>query len=59
MTNFDPHNPVYMFLYTVILDNIPDGFNIVRCNEQSNLIVISEKIKSAILNSRLKGIEFC
>lgn len=42
LTNFDPHNPVYMFLYTVILDNIPDGFNIVRCNEQSNLIVISE-----------------
>jgi hypothetical protein len=59
LTNFDPNNPNYMFLYTVILDNIPDGSNIVRCKEQPNLIVISDKIKSAILSADLKGVKFC
>ncbi|ELY2738786.1 hypothetical protein SMX71_001476 [Cronobacter dublinensis] len=59
LTNFDPNHPTYMFLYTVILDEISGGYNIVRCNEQPNLIVISGKVKSAILNSGLKGIKFC
>lgn len=59
LTNFDPNHPTYMFLYTVILSEISGGANIVRCNEQPNLIVISEKVKSAILNAGLKGIKFC
>lgn len=58
LTNFDPNHPTYMFLYTVVLDDMPDGANIVRCNEQPNLIVISDKVKSAILNAGLKGIKF-
>ncbi|WP_202983977.1 imm11 family protein [Gilliamella sp. ESL0232] len=59
LTNFDPNNPAYMFLYTVILDDIPDGYNIVRCKEQPNLIVINNKVKSAILSAGLQGIKFC
>ncbi|MEI7065064.1 DUF1629 domain-containing protein [Dickeya chrysanthemi] len=59
LTNFDPNNPCYMFLYTVLLDEIPDGFNIVRCNEQPTSIVVNDKVKLAILNSELRGIKFC
>lgn len=58
LTNFVLSHPTYMFLYTVVLDDMPDGANIVRCNEQPNLIVISDKVKSAILNAGLKGIKF-
>ncbi|CNC70176.1 imm11 family protein [Yersinia similis] len=59
LTNFDPNNPTYMFLYTELLNEIPGDFNIVRCAEQPASIVVNDKIKLAILNSGLKGIRFC
>ncbi|MFU0888665.1 imm11 family protein [Kluyvera sichuanensis] len=59
LTNFDPNNPTYMFLYTVLSDNIPEGLNMVRCKEQPNLLIVNDKIKSEILNADLKGIRFC
>ncbi|MGK9175121.1 hypothetical protein KXR87_18210 [Yokenella regensburgei] len=58
LTNFDPNHPNYLFLYAVILEDRADEYNIIRCNEWHNLIVISEKIKSAILKAELKGIKF-
>lgn len=59
LTNFDPNNPIYMFLYTVLLDEIPYDLNIVRCGEQPNFIVVSDKVKTAIFNAGLKGVRFC
>ncbi len=59
LTNFDPNNPTYMFLYTELLNEIPGDFHIVRCAEQPASIVVNDKIKLAILNSGLKGIRFC
>ncbi|MBI0473518.1 hypothetical protein EXT68_16890 [Pectobacterium parmentieri] len=59
LTNFDPNNPTYIFLYTVLLDEIPCNFNVVRCSEQPTSIVVSAEIKSAISNAGLKGITFC
>ncbi len=59
LMNFDPNNPVYMFLYTVLLDEIPYGLNIVRCAENPNLIVVSDKIKNLFVECGLKGMKFC
>lgn len=59
LTNFDPIDPTYMFLYTVLLESIPDDLNIVRCKEQPNLIVISDKVKSVISSAQLRGVRLC
>ncbi|EPC7690630.1 imm11 family protein [Providencia stuartii] len=59
LTNFAPHNPQYAFLYTVLLDEIPYSFDIVRSEETPNTIVVSDKLKIAIINAGLKNIEFC
>jgi len=59
LTNFDPSNPTYMFLYTVLSDVIPYDLNVVRCGEQPNFIVVSDKVKMAIFNAGLKGVKFC
>lgn len=59
-TNFDRANPEYMFYYMKIKENIFETQNIdmVRCKEMEAYIVVSEKIKRALFNAKLKGLQF-
>ena len=59
LTNFDPVNPTYMFLYTVIKEESPDGFDVVGCREQPSSIVVSNRIKEQLMKSGLSGLAFC
>lgn len=61
LTNFDPNNPNYMFYYMKLNDDIftdENNFNIVRCKEMSRTIVVSEKIKIALFDANMKGLQF-
>lgn len=57
-TNFDPHNPTYMFLYTVLFDAIGNDRDIVRCQEAPRGIVVSEALKTACFDAKLAGLLF-
>jgi hypothetical protein len=59
VTNFDPHNPEYRFLYTVFRDAFEIDLDIVRCQEKSTLIVVSDALKAACFDAKLHGLEFC
>jgi hypothetical protein len=48
----------YEFSYIVLIDNIPYDLNIVRCEENPNFLVVSNKIKEACYKSKMKGMEF-
>ncbi|WP_410481834.1 imm11 family protein [Pseudomonas plecoglossicida] len=59
ITNFDPNDPCYMFLYTVLLEEIPNNFNIVRCSERPTSIVVSETLKTKLKEGPFPGLIFC
>ena len=60
LTNFDPQEPEYMFYYMRLRDNLFKEFDIdiVRCREMHRCIVVNEKIKKALFDSGLKGLQF-
>ena len=60
LTNFDPQEPEYMFYYMRLRDNLFKEFDIdiVRCREMPRCIVVSEKIKKALFDAGLKGLQF-
>lgn len=60
LTNFDPQEPEYMFYYMRLKDNLFKEFDIdiVRCREMHRCIVVNEKIKKALFNAGLKGLQF-
>ncbi|EOW2136763.1 hypothetical protein N5C16_06110 [Stenotrophomonas sp. GD03908] len=59
LTNFDPANPSYMFLYTVIREESPDDFDVVRCRERPASIIVSNRMKEQLMKSGLSGLAFC
>jgi hypothetical protein len=60
LTNFDPQDPEYMFYYMRLRDNLFKEFDIdiVRCREMHRCIVVNEKIKKALFDAGLKGLQF-
>lgn len=60
LTNFDPQEPEYMFYYMRLKDNLFKEFDIdiVRCREMHRCIVVNEKIKKALFDAGLKGLQF-
>lgn len=58
LTNFDPVNPTYMFLYTVIKEESPDDFDVVGCHERPNSIIVSSRTKDLLMKSGLSGLAF-
>ena len=60
LTNFDPQEPEYMFYYMRLRDNLFKEFDIdiVRCREMHRCIVVNEKIKKALFDAGLKGLQF-
>ena len=58
VTNFDPHDPEYRFLYTVFRDAFESDLDIVRCQEKSTSIVVSDTLKAAFFDAKLHGLEF-
>ena len=60
LTNFDPQEPEYMFYYMRLKDNLfkEGDIDIVRCREMHRCIVVNEKIKKALFNAGLKGLQF-
>ncbi|MEJ7807446.1 MAG: DUF1629 domain-containing protein [Telluria sp.] len=58
VTNFDPHNPEYRFLYTVFRDSFESDLDIVRCQEKSSSLVVSDALKTACFNAKLHGLQF-
>lgn len=58
LTNFDPVNPTYMFLYTVIKEESPDDFDVVGCRERPNSIIVSSRTKDLLMKSGLSGLAF-
>jgi hypothetical protein len=58
VTNFDPHNPEYRFLYTVFRDSFESDLDIVRCQEKPSSIVVSDALKTACFDEKLHGLEF-
>ena len=59
VTNFDPHNPTYMFLYTVLSDSFESDLDIVRCEEERRAIVVNDALKTACVDAKLRGLLFC
>ncbi len=58
VTNFDPHDPTYMFLYTVLRDSFESDLDIVRCQEKSTSIVVNDTLKTACVEAKLHGLLF-
>lgn len=60
LTNFDPQEPEYMFYYMRLRDNLFKEFDIdiVRCREMHRCIIVNEKIKKALFDAGLKGLQF-
>ena len=60
LTNFNPQEPEYMFYYMRLKDNLFKGLDIdiVRCREMYRCIVVNEKIKKALFDAGLKGLQF-
>ena len=58
VTNFDPHDPTYMFLYTVLRDSFENDIDIVRCQEKPRSIVVSDALKTACFDAKLHGLAF-
>ena len=60
LMNFDRNNPEYMFYYMKLRENIfnDDNADIVRCEEMHRSIVVNDKIKKALFEAGLKGLQF-
>ncbi len=60
LTNFNPQEPEYMFYYMRLKENLFKGLDIdiVRCREMHRCIVVNEKIKKALFDAGLKGLQF-
>lgn len=60
LMNFDKNNPNYMFYYMKLKEELFAGnsIDIVRCEEMSRYIVVSEKIKKALFDANLRGLQF-
>ena len=60
LTNFNPQEPEYMFYYMRLKENLFKGLDIdiVRCREMQRCIVVNEKIKKALFDAGLKGLQF-
>lgn len=60
LTNFNPQEPEYMFYYMRLKGNLFKGLDIdiVRCREMHRCIVVNEKIKKALFDAGLKGLQF-
>ena len=59
VTNFDPHHPTYLFLYSVLRDAFESDLDIVRSQELSPAIVVGEALKIACVEAKLHGLLFC
>ncbi len=58
VTNFDPHNPTYRFLYTVLRDCFEDDLDIVRSQERPRGMVVGDALKTACFDANLQGLLF-
>ena len=59
--NFDVNNPDYMFYYMKLKDDIFEkelNFDVTLCEEMPRTVVVSERIKKALFNANLKGLQF-
>lgn len=59
--NFDVNNPKYMFYYMKLKDNIftkESNIDVTLCEEMPRTVVVSERIKKALFNANLKGLQF-
>lgn len=59
--NFDVNNPKYMFYYMKLKDDIFEkelNFDVTLCEEMPRTVVVSERIKKALFNANLKGLQF-
>lgn len=59
--NFDVNNPKYMFYYMKLKDNIftkETNIDVTLCKESPRTVVVSERIKKALFNANLKGLQF-
>ncbi|OAB34562.1 hypothetical protein PMSM_11915 [Paenibacillus macquariensis subsp. macquariensis] len=60
LMNFDSNNPEYMFYYMKLKEDIfkDIDYDIVRCKEMHQTIVISERVKKFLFDANLKGLQF-
>lgn len=61
LCNFDVNNPNYMFYYMKLKDNIftkETNIDVTLCKESPRTVVVSERIKKALFNANLKGLQF-
>lgn len=60
LMNFDRNNPDYMFYYMKLKKNVfeDNNLDVVRCEEMHRYIIVSEKIKRALFDANLKGLQF-
>ena len=60
-TNFDDNNPEYMFYYMKLKNNIFNeevDADIVICKEMPRYLIVSERLKDALVEAKLKGLKF-
>ena len=61
LMNFDVNNPDYMFYYMKLKDDIfTDEIDndIIICEEMPRYLIVNEKIKKALFEAKLKGLQF-
>ena len=61
LMNFDVNNPDYMFYYMKLKEDIFTNKvdnDIVICEEMPRYLIVNEKIKKALFDVKLKGLQF-
>jgi hypothetical protein len=58
ITNFDPNDPHYSFLYMCMRENLGFEPQIARCTEFRNQLVVNDKVKDACFAAKLRGLAF-
>lgn len=59
--NFDVNSPKYMFYYLKLKEDIfvnETDNNIVICEEMPRYLIVSERLKKALFQAKLKGLQF-
>jgi len=61
LMNFDVNNPKYIFYYMQLKEDIftdESNIDIVLCKEMERYIIVSKKVKDALFDANLKGLQF-
>ncbi len=58
ITNFDPNDPHYSFLYMCLRETVDFEPQIARCAEFRRRLIVNDKIKDACFSAKLRGLAF-